>query len=95
MSFDRSDELFEAITLSQTEKIMHFPVVLYGSEYWGRMFDWIKGTMLKEEYISEKDLDLFHYADSPDEAANIIIYKALEQGFIKEDVLKEKRNHCR
>ncbi len=82
--FGTLDELFEAITLTQTEKIMHFPIVLYGYDYWNHMVDWIKGTMLKEGYILEEDLNLFSYANNPVEATNIIIYKALEQGFIKE-----------
>ena len=81
--FGTLDELFEAITLIQTEKIEHFPLVLFGYDYWGRMIDWIKSAMLEEHYISPEDLDLLTITDDPEEAANFIIYKAQEQGFIK------------
>lgn len=80
--FGTLDELFEAITLIQTEKIMHFPIVLYGRDYWGLMLDWIRETMLKEDYILEEDFGLINITDDPVEAANIIIYKAQEQGFL-------------
>jgi len=80
--FGTLDELFEAITLTQTGKIKHFPIVLYGWDYWGGMFDWVKETMLKNGYISKDDIDLISITDNPGEAANIIIYKAQEQGFL-------------
>ena len=67
------DELFEALTLVQTSKIAHFPVVLVGSSYWGGLLDWIKQTLLeKEKNISPGDLDLFHVVDTADEAVRII-----------------------
>ena len=84
--FGTLDELFEAITLTQTEKIQHFPIVLYGWEYWGLMLNWIKETMLKEGYILEEDLNLINITDDPVETANIIIYKAQEQGFLTRKV---------
>ena len=56
------DELFEAITLIQTEKIGKFPIVLVGKKYWEGLIDWIKTTMLeKEQNISKKDLKLYVY----------------------------------
>jgi len=70
--FGTLDELFEALTLIQTKKAKHFPVVLLGSEYWAGLLDWIKATLLKEGRISEKDLDLFSISDDPDEAVEII-----------------------
>ena len=67
------DELFEAITLIQTEKIGRFPIVLVGSSYWQGLFDWIKVTMLESEHnISPEDLDLFNIVDTPTEAVEII-----------------------
>ena len=81
--FGTLDELFEAITLIQTEKIEHFPLVLFGYDYWGRMIDWIKSTMLKESYISPEDLDMLTITDDPEEAAHYIIYRSQELGFIK------------
>jgi uncharacterized protein (TIGR00730 family) len=71
--FGTLDELFEALTLVQTSKIAHFPVVLVGSSYWGGLLDWIKETLLeKEKNISPGDLDLFHVVDTADEAVRII-----------------------
>jgi hypothetical protein len=71
--FGTMDELFEAITLIQTNKVAHFPIVLVGKKYWDGMLKWIKEIMLYEEHtISEKDLDLFKVVDSADEAVNII-----------------------
>jgi len=67
--FGTLDELFEAITLIQTEKIGHFPIILVGSEYWQGLLDWIRETMLaKENNIKEKDLDLISIVDTSDEA---------------------------
>ena len=80
--FGTLDELFEAITLTQTGKINHFPIVLFGWEYWGRMIDWVKETMLADGYISPEDLDLVTVTDDPAEAANHIIYKAREDGYL-------------
>ena len=67
------DELFEAITLIQTEKIGRFPIVLLGKKYWEGLIDWIKLTMLeKEQNISKKDLNLFKIVDKPKDAVEII-----------------------
>jgi uncharacterized protein (TIGR00730 family) len=71
--FGTLDELFEAITLIQTNKVAHFPIVLVGKKYWEGMMNWIKETMLNEEHnINEKDLDLFKIVDTADEAVAII-----------------------
>ena len=67
------DELFEAITLIQTQKIGKFPIVLVGKTYWSGLIDWIKETMLKKEKnISPDDLDLFSLVDTADKAIGII-----------------------
>jgi uncharacterized protein (TIGR00730 family) len=71
--FGTLDELFEALTLIQTRKIRNFPVVLYGSEYWGGLMDWIKGRMLESKYISVADLKLLQITDSPAEAVEIVV----------------------
>jgi uncharacterized protein (TIGR00730 family) len=71
--FGTLDELFEAITLIQTNKVAHFPIILVGKKYWEGMLKWIKETMLNEEHnINEKDLDLFKIVDTADEAVAII-----------------------
>ncbi|MFN3586810.1 MAG: TIGR00730 family Rossman fold protein [Moraxellaceae bacterium] len=71
--FGTMDELFEALTLIQTQKSAGFPVVLIGSRYWQGLIDWMQGTMLAEGCISAEDMALFTVTDSVDEAARIII----------------------
>ena len=67
------DELFEAITLIQTEKIGKFPIVLVGKSFWAGLIEWIKQIMLKKEKnISPEDLDLFSVVDTSEEALEII-----------------------
>ena len=71
--FGTLDELFESITLIQTNKVAHFPIVFVGKKYWEGLMNWVKETMLNEEHnISEKDLDLFKIVDTADEAVAII-----------------------
>jgi uncharacterized protein (TIGR00730 family) len=72
--FGTLDELFEALTLVQTTKIAHFPIVLAGKKYWDGLLDWMKTTMLLEEHnISPEDLDLFKVVDTADEAVKVIV----------------------
>ena len=70
--FGTLDELFEALTLIQTKKIHNFPVVLYGSQYWKGMLEWLRGPMLGEAKIVEDDLKRLHLTDSPSEIVEII-----------------------
>ncbi len=71
--FGTLDELFEAITLIQTKKIVLFPIILVGRDFWEGLFDWIKGTLLeKNGNISPKDLDLIHLVDTADEVTYIL-----------------------
>jgi hypothetical protein len=71
--FGTFDELFEAITLIQTEKIGKFPIILVGSSYWQGLVDWIKDVVMAEEgNISEKDLDLIKIVDTAEEAVEKI-----------------------
>jgi uncharacterized protein (TIGR00730 family) len=66
--FGTADELFEALTLIQTGKVLHFPVVLFDSGYWGELLDWVKGELLVDRMISPEDLDLLHVTDDIDDA---------------------------
>ena len=66
------DELFEALTLIQTGKVRHFPVILFGREYWQGMVDWLRERVAGEGKIATTDLDLLHVTDSPREAVAII-----------------------
>jgi uncharacterized protein (TIGR00730 family) len=70
--FGTLDELFEALTLIQTHKIKNFPVILFGSDYWAGMMQWLKEVMLTEGKIVEEDLRRLHLTDSPAEVVEII-----------------------
>lgn len=70
--FGTLDELFEAITLIQTNKIEKFPIILVGRTFWAGLLDWVKSTLLEKGNISEKDLDLLQMADNEDEVVNQI-----------------------
>ncbi|MFC6635557.1 TIGR00730 family Rossman fold protein [Microbulbifer taiwanensis] len=67
------DELFEALTLVQTQKVRRFPIVLVGKRYWSGLHDWLVDTVLERSCIDASDLDLFHIVDTVDEAAELII----------------------
>jgi len=70
--FGTLDELFESLTLIQTKKIFHFPVVLFGSDFWGGLIDWIVSSPIKVGTLSKKDLSLFSLTDDPNEVVRII-----------------------
>jgi uncharacterized protein (TIGR00730 family) len=74
--FGTMDELFEALTLIQTGKIRNFPIILFGSKYWGGLLDWLRNTMLTEGKIAAADLDLLVVTDSPEEARDMIVRSA-------------------
>jgi uncharacterized protein (TIGR00730 family) len=71
--FGTLDEFFEALTLIQTGKVLHFPVILFDSEYWSPLMQWIRGRLLAEEMISPEDLDLLHVTDDPADAIATIV----------------------
>ena len=70
--FGTLDELFEALTLIQTNRIKYFPIILMDSDYWKGLLDWIKETMIKEKTISESDFEIFNVVDTREEALRII-----------------------
>ena len=70
--FGTLDELFEAITLIQTNKIGKFPIILVGKSFWKGLIEWIKHTMLNAGNISETDLDLIRIVDTEEEVVEII-----------------------
>ena len=76
--FGTLDELFEALTLIQTGKIKHFPVVLFGTAYWKGMLDWLKNTMAVEKKIEPTDLALMTVTDDPAVAVATLV-KAREE----------------
>ena len=73
------DELFEALTLTQTGKITEFPVILFGSDYWRGLVDWLRERMLAEGNISPDDLEMFSVVDEPAEVRQLLMSAAHRQ----------------
>jgi uncharacterized protein (TIGR00730 family) len=71
--FGTLDELFEALTLVQTRKVTRFPIVLFGTQYWSGLLEWIKTTLVESGKISESDVELLHVTDSVEEAVRIVV----------------------
>jgi uncharacterized protein (TIGR00730 family) len=80
--FGTMDELFEALTLIQTGKIDHFPLVLFDSDYWGEMLEWASKELLGRGTISPEDIDLMTVTDDPDEAVQLVV-AAYERRVVK------------
>lgn len=70
--FGTLDEFFEALTLMQTCKIYPLPLILFGTEYWGGLLDWMKNTMLEEKTISKEDFSFIKLTDDPEEVIEIM-----------------------
>jgi uncharacterized protein (TIGR00730 family) len=70
--FGTLDELFEAVTLIQTQRIRPLPVFLVGSEYWDGLVDWIKARLLNQKMISPEDLDIIQVMDEPEEVVRAV-----------------------
>ena len=71
--FGTLDELFEALTLIQTGKVLNFPVVLFGADYWGEMLGWIRTELLADGMISPEDVELLHVTNDPAEAVQLVV----------------------
>lgn len=70
--FGTADELFESLTLIQTGKVIHFPVVLVGTDYWDELFTWIRNELLVGKMISPEDVSLLHTTDDVEEAVQLV-----------------------
>jgi len=66
------DELFEAATLVQTQRIKPFPIILVGSDYWKGLKNWIQSHLLENGMIAKQDLDIFLIMDDPEEIVNAV-----------------------
>ena len=71
--FGTMDELFESLTLIQTEKVRHFPLVLFGKEYWAGLLDWLSNKMVADGKITQEDLDMIFVTDDPVAARDHIV----------------------
>ncbi len=80
--FGTLDELFEALTLIQTGKIRHFPVLLVGRSYWQGLIDWVRDRLLAEAKIAPADLDLMRLSDDPAEIVEIVGEGAARQQLV-------------
>ncbi|MBF0212857.1 MAG: TIGR00730 family Rossman fold protein [Magnetococcales bacterium] len=78
--FGTLDELFEALTLVQTRKSHPFPMILFGSEYWQGLVDWMKQTLLTAGTISPEDVRLFEITDDPKEVVRMVMAHLEECG---------------
>ncbi len=67
------DELFEALTLVQTQKVTSFPIVLVGTAYWSGLVGWLRDTAMAEGKINPSDLDMFVVTDDIDEAVALMV----------------------
>src|SRR6185436_13575865 len=71
--FGTLDELFGALVLIQTKKISDFPVILYGTEFWGGMIQWLREMVLKMNNITQADVDAIHLVDEPERVRDIVV----------------------
>jgi uncharacterized protein (TIGR00730 family) len=71
--FGTLDELFGALVLIQTKKISDFPVILYGSEYWAGLVDWLRKVVLTANNVLQEDVDSIHVVDEPEQVRDIVV----------------------
>lgn len=93
--FGTLDELFEILTLIQTKKVEHFPVVLMGKEFWQPLRQLIEGRLVEAKTIDPKDIHYLYFTDSPKEAADFIQKVTTERfqfKFIKDNKIKSAKN---
>ena len=81
--FGTLDELFEALTLIQTGKVLNFPVVLFDRGYWQKLLDWIDGELLADGMISPEDVELLHVTDDPAEAVRLVVESYHERNAVE------------
>ena len=92
--FGTLDELFEALTLIQTGKVSNFPIILFGTQYWKGMIDWITNTMLVERKISPEDMKLLILTDSVQEARDHIVACYNQRCWQAEDSSEASKIHA-
>jgi uncharacterized protein (TIGR00730 family) len=88
--FGTLDEMFEALTLIQTGKVLNFPVVLFGSEHWGGLLDWINEKLLPVGLISAEDEELLFVTDDPQAAVKLVV-ECYEERCAQETPAEERK----
>jgi len=88
--FGTADELFESLTLIQTGKVLHFPVVLFGSSFWSPLLDWVRDRLLADSMVSPEDLDLLTVTDDPHEAVQRVVASHQERSVAESPHSPEK-----
>ena len=78
--FGTFDELFEALTLVQTKKVTSFPIVLFGSDYWKGLIDWLETSVKADGYIGGEDRELFLVTDDVEDAVSILATHSKSKG---------------
>ncbi len=78
--FGTLDELFEVLTLAQTERISRFPMILFGKKHWQGLLRWLKPALREKGFIDSADLDLLHLTDDVEEALEILVDYRRESG---------------
>lgn len=85
--FGSLDELFEALTLMQTQRIKSFPLFLVGTKFWGPLVEWLQTTVVERGLLSTEELELFRVVDDPDELVEAICWceqeKCYEMGGLR------------
>jgi hypothetical protein len=88
--FGTADELFESLTLIQTGKVLHFPVVLFDSAFWSPLLAWVRDPLLAQGMVSPEDLDLLTVTDEPAEAVERIVSRHDERALAESPHSPEK-----
>ena len=71
--FGTLDEMFECLTLKQTEKMKSFPVILFDTSYWSGLVDWLQGEVRERKLVDDTDMELFQMVDTPEEVVAIVV----------------------
>ena len=91
--FGTFDELFEALTLTQTKKKTSFPIVLMGTSYWQPLLDWLRNVVAVEGALSERDISLITLTDDVDEAVETVVRVGLEHGLAPSGAADQVHDH--
>ncbi|MBF0218313.1 MAG: TIGR00730 family Rossman fold protein [Gammaproteobacteria bacterium] len=93
--FGTLDEFFESLTLIQTKKIYHMPIILFGTAYWSGLLQWIRGTVMQSGMIDPDDINLITTTDDPHEVVRLMVeHRNWKQQRIDQANLQEVRNIC-